>query len=46
MNGAQFVIAETRPRHHAGGEVLNQHIDLRYDCPDEFAPARLLDIDG
>ena len=46
MNGAQFVIAETRSRHDAGGEVLNQHIDLRYDRPDELAAACLLDIDG
>src|SRR6516165_4203785 len=46
MNGAQFVIAETRSRHDAGGEVLNQHVDLRYDRPDELAATRLLDIDG
>src|SRR5262249_4891137 len=46
MNGAQFVIAETRSRHDAGGEVLNQHVDLRYDRPDELAAACLLDIDG
>jgi hypothetical protein len=46
MNGAQFVIAEARPRHHAGGEVLNQHIDLRHDRPDELTATRLLDIDG
>src|SRR5215469_11260691 len=46
MNDAQFVIAEASPRHHARGKVLNQHIDLRYDRADEFAAARLLDIDG
>src|SRR5262249_23017044 len=46
MNGAQFVIAEARARHHAGGEVLNQHVDLRYDRPDELTAACLLDIDG
>jgi hypothetical protein len=46
MNGAQFVIAKTRPRHHAGGEVLNQYINLRYDRPDELTAARLLDIDS
>jgi hypothetical protein len=46
MNGAQFLIAETRPRYHAGGKVLNQHIDLRYDRPDELTAGRLLDIDG
>jgi hypothetical protein len=46
MNGAQFVIAEARPCHHTGGEILNQHIDLRYDRPDELTAARLLDIDG
>jgi hypothetical protein len=46
MNGVQFLIAQARPRHHARGEVLNQHIDLRYDRPDEFTTARLLDIDG
>src|SRR6266436_4846803 len=34
------------PRHHAGGKVLNQHIDLRYDRPDELTAARLLNIDG
>src|SRR5262252_1643638 len=46
MNGAQFVIAETRSRHDSGGKVLNLHIDLRYHRPDELAAARLLDIDG
>src|SRR5262245_3781866 len=46
MNGAQFVIAEARPRHYTRGEVLNQHIDLRYDRPEELTAARLLDIDG
>src|SRR5262245_16010033 len=46
MNEAQFVIAEASPRHHARGKVLNQHIDLRYDRADEFAAARLLNIDG
>src|SRR5262249_5228880 len=46
MNDAQFAIAEASPRHHARGKVLNQHIDLRYDRADEFAAARLLDIDG
>src|SRR5262245_37800448 len=46
MNGAQLVMAEARPRHHAGGEVFDQHIDLRYDRADELTAARLLDIDG
>src|SRR5215475_1280444 len=46
MNGAQLVMAEARPRHHAGGEVLNYHVHLRYDRPDELTAARLLDIDG
>src|SRR5262249_49477555 len=39
-------VAAARPRHHAGGEVLHQHVDLRYDRLDELTAARLLDIDG
>src|SRR6266568_1557561 len=35
VNGAQPVVAETRPRHHARREVLDQHVDLRHDRLDE-----------
>src|SRR6516225_11371738 len=46
MNGAELLVAQPRSCHHAGGEVLNQHVDLRYDGLDELTAARLLDIDG
>src|SRR5262249_30844380 len=46
MNGAELLVAQPRSRHHARGEVLNYHVDLRYDRLDELTPARLLDVDG
>src|SRR5262249_59433765 len=46
MNGAELLVAQLRSRHHARGEVLNHHVDLRYDRSDELTAARLLDIDG
>src|SRR5438445_8922897 len=44
MNGAQFVKPRPASAITPGGKVLNQHIDLRYDRPDEFTAARLLRI--
>ena len=44
--GGERVVVEAPRRHHAGPEVLDEHVDGAGEAPHEVAPGRLRQVDG
>src|SRR4029079_17783681 len=46
VDAAQVVVAELLAIHHAGPEVLDEHVGVAHQAWSELPPARLADVDA